>query len=78
MKIVNGIEMKVKVETQNDFEDHVAGQFAIKETTGFHSATFDEKKKMATIIYLNEQTEERVVRGQKVVKVYVNWFFINI
>lgn len=72
MKIVQGIQMKVSVENKEDFVAYVAGQLAVKDATGFHSAVFDEKEKKATIIYLNDSNKENIVRGQKIVEVYVD------
>jgi len=72
MKIVKGIKMSVFSTDTEDFESQVAGQLAIKEATGFHSATFDEKEKKATFIYLNFDERGKLAKGQKIVDVYVD------
>lgn len=72
MKIVKGIQMSVFSTDTEDFESQVAGQLAIKEATGFHSATFDEKEKKATFIYLNFDERGKLAKGQKIVDVYVD------
>ena len=72
MKIVKGIEMQISVENKDAFLDYLAGQEAIKNATHFHSATFDEKSKKATVVYLNDKTDQGIVRGQKIVEVYVS------
>jgi len=55
-----------------DFEAQLAGQLAIKDATGFHSATFDEKEKKATFVYLNFDDRGKLAKGQKIVDVYVD------
>lgn len=72
MKIVKGIQMSVFSTDTEDFESQVAGQLAIKEATGFHSATFDEKEKKATFIYLNFDERGKLAKGQKIVDVYID------
>lgn len=72
MKIVKGIQMSVFSTDTEDFESQVAGQLAIKDATGFHSATFDEKEKKATFIYLNFDERGKLAKGQKIVDVYVD------
>lgn len=72
MKIVKGIQMSVFATDTEDFEAQLAGQLAIKEATGFHSATFDEKEKKATFIYLNFDERGKLAKGQKIVDVYVD------
>lgn len=72
MKIVKGIQMKVSAADVKAFESQVAGQLAIKDVTGFYSATFDEKEQKATFIYLNFDDRGNLAKGQKVVDVYVD------
>lgn len=73
MKIVKGIQMKVDVKSEADFEAYVAGQVSIKDTTRLHSVTFDPKEQKATVVYLTDNnSEEGLVRGQRLVDVYVN------
>lgn len=72
MKIVKGIQMSVFSTDKEDFEAQVVGQIAIKDVTGFHSATFDEKEKKATFIYLNVDERGKLAKGQKIVDVYVD------
>ncbi len=72
MKIVKGIQMSVFATDTEDFEAHLAGQLAIKDATGFHSATFDEKEKKATFVYLNFDDRGKLAKGQKIVDVYVD------
>lgn len=70
MKIVKGIQMKVNAKDAADFESQVAGQVAIKDVTGFHSASFDEKEQKATFVYINVD-DGKLAKGQKEVDVYV-------
>jgi len=72
MKIVKGIQMSVFTTDTEDFEAQLAGQLAIKDATGFHSATFDEKEKKATFVYLNFDDRGKLAKGQKIVDVYVD------
>lgn len=72
MKIVKGIQMSVFVTDTEDFEAQLAGQLAIKDATGFHSATFDKKEKKATFVYLNFDERGKLAKGQKIVDVYVD------
>lgn len=71
MKIVKGIQMKIDVKDEADFEAYVAGQVAIKDVTRLHSITFDPKEKKATIVHLTDFAEGQLVRGQRLVDVYV-------
>lgn len=73
MKIVKGIQMKIDVKDEVNFEIYVAGQVAIKESTRLHSITFDPKEQKATIVYLTDDnnTDDKLIRGQKLVNVYV-------
>lgn len=66
MKIVKGIQMSVFATDTEDFEAQLAGQLAIKDATGFHSATFDEKEKKATFVYLNFDDPGRERSGRLV------------
>lgn len=72
MKIVKGIQMSVFSTDTEDFKAQVMGQIAIKDATGFHSATFDEKEKKATFVYLNFDDRGKLAKGQKIVDVYVD------
>ena len=72
MKIVKGIQMSVFATDTEDFEAQLAGQLAIKDATSFHSATFDEKEKKATFVYLNFDDRGKLAKGQKIVDVYVD------
>lgn len=72
MKIVKGIQMSVFATDTEDFEAQLSGQLAIKDATGFHSATFDEKEKKATFVYLNFDDRGKLAKGQKIVDVYVD------